>query len=87
MSVASPLMDDVAECIPEERDQVRDQARIKGLTVLESDDDLLRLMRAQVRIQRLQVIIQVLPALSSKQKSATHPLAQASLTHSRGRSK
>lgn len=49
--------------LPEKRDQIREQASVKGLTVLESDSDLLRLMMLDMCIQSLQIIIQIFAAL------------------------
>lgn len=50
--------------ILEERDQIGQEASVKRLAILESNNDLFCLMVFHMRMQRLQVIIEILAALS-----------------------
>lgn len=59
--------------ILEKRNHVRQKPCIKGLTILKGNDDLLGLVRTNMRVERLQVIIEVSAALLTKYKTSVTP--------------
>lgn len=63
MSIVNSFGSRTNQSLPKEDDQIREEACIKSLTVLESNSDLLRLMRFYMCIESLQIIVKVFPAL------------------------
>lgn len=64
MSVTGSYDEWVITSILEERDQIGQEASVKRLAILESNNDLFCLMVFHMRMQRLQVIIEILATLS-----------------------
>jgi len=54
----------VGNIILEKRDEVAEQTAVKRLAILECDDDPSRFTRSHERVQRLEIVIQILAALN-----------------------
>lgn len=52
-----------ASDVPEKRDQIRQESRVKRLAVLEGDSDMFRPMVLDVGVNCLQVVVEILAFL------------------------